>query len=249
MIDKPQFMNNFNQRILNHELKKDIAPNNGQRFSDGVDHKDFMYFDLQFSNSSLMEKIIQEEGPFKSESYESVIEEFGRDTITGRLDILLSFINLFIKSYEKRDLPKQITITVDEHALQNAILSYFTDVSRLKSFHNIVFTNLSKVYGYMGFWILRYHPIIVIKDDAREISDLTPLNLDYLNEKFVVSMILNGILSDLDITPKDVADNTPLLEFKDLLLYTLKYREYSPKSLELMITGFLAGAKSFQKNE
>ena len=62
-------------------------------------------------------------------------------------------------------------------------------------------------------------------------------------------MILNGILSDLGIMPKDVVDNTPLLEFKDLLLYTFKYREYSSKSLELMITGFLAGAKSFQKNE
>ena len=52
MVDKPQFMSNFNQRILNHELKKDIAPNNGPRFSDGVEHYEIMYFDLQFSNYS-----------------------------------------------------------------------------------------------------------------------------------------------------------------------------------------------------
>ena len=35
-----------------------------------------------------MEKIIREEGHFKSEYYESVIEEFGSETITGRLAIL-----------------------------------------------------------------------------------------------------------------------------------------------------------------
>ena len=175
-----------------------------------------MYFDLQFSVSDLMETIIQEERYARFESYDAVINWFGQSAIIECLDRVLSLINLFIKSYGKRGLPKEIQITIDEHALEYAILQYFADLSRSNYLHH----SLSTVYGFMGYWLLRTHPIIVVKADSREISDLTTLNLDHLNEKFVTCMILNGMLSDLEIGK--ISDDTLLHRFKDRLLYTFK---------------------------
>ena len=98
----------------------------------------------------------------------------------------------------------------------------------------------------MGFWLLRAHPIIVVKTESREISDLTTLNLDHLNEKFVTCMILNGMLSFGEIGK--ISDDTLLQGFKDQLLYVFKYQNYTPESISLMITSFLTGAKSFQSD-
>lgn len=70
------------------------------------------------------------------------------------------------------------------------------------------------------------------------------LNLDHLNEKYVTCMILNGILSDLEIGK--LSDDTLLHRFKDRLLYIFKYQNYTPESISLMITSFLTGAKSCQ---
>lgn len=70
------------------------------------------------------------------------------------------------------------------------------------------------------------------------------LNLDYLNEKYVTCMILNGILSDLEIGK--LSDDAILQGLKDRLLYTFKYQNYTPESISLMITSFLTGAKSCQ---
>lgn len=98
----------------------------------------------------------------------------------------------------------------------------------------------------MGYWLLRTHPIIVIKAESREISDLTTLNLDHLNEKFATCMILNGMLSDLEIGK--ISYDTLLQGLKDRLLYTFKYQNYTPESISLMITSFLTGAKSFQSD-
>ena len=86
----------------------------------------------------------------------------------------------------------------------------------------------------------------MVKEESREISDLTTLNLDHLNEKFVTCMILNGMLSDLEIGKN--SDDTLLQRFKDRLLYTFKYQNYTPESISLMITSFLTGAKSFQSD-
>ena len=59
-------------------------------------------------------------------------------------------------------------------------------------------------------------------------------------------MILNGMLSDLEIGK--ISDDTLLHGFKDRLLYTFKYQNYTPESISLMITSFLTGAKSFQSD-
>lgn len=241
MINKPQVLSHFMGLIANHKLKQAIETNDEKRY-DPISGKELMYFDLQFSESNLMETIIQEERYARFESYDAVINWSGQSAITECMDRVLSLISLFIKSYEKRGLPKGIQITIDEHALEYAILQYFADLSRSNHLHH----SLSTVYGFMGYWLLRAHPIIVIKAESREISDLTTLNLDHLNEKFVTCMILNGILSDLEIGK--ISDDTLLHGFKDRLLYVSKYQNYTPESISLMITSFLTGAKSFQSD-
>lgn len=52
------------------------------------------------------------------------------------------------------------------------------------------------------------------------------------------------MFSDLKIGK--ISYETILYEFKERMLYTFKYQNYTPESLSLMITSFLIGAKSFQ---
>ena len=118
---------------------------------DHMSGKELMYFDLQFSVSNLMESIIQEKRYARFESYDAVINWFGQSVITECLDRVLSLINLFIKSYEKRGLPKEIQITIDEHVLEYVILQYFADLSRSNHLHH----SLSTVYGFIGYALIQ----------------------------------------------------------------------------------------------
>ena len=53
-------------------------------------------------------------------------------------------------------------VTINTELLGQAVLNYFEDVDRLKSFEGIERTNEDKIYGYETFWLLRDKPIQII---------------------------------------------------------------------------------------
>lgn len=65
-------------------------------------------------------------------------------------------------------------------------MSYYADIYRIKEFHELDRTNLPKVYGYSVYWIVRMSPL--------QLVDMVSDNLLWINEKFVVTVLISNIL-------------------------------------------------------
>lgn len=163
-------------------------------------------------------------------NYEDLLLEFSENVIRSRYAFLHKECNEFLKSLDLEN-----AVRVDEVLLIHAVLDYFSDVSRLKKFHHINHINEIKVIAYESFWLLRRKPLQVIKEDQD--SDF----LSFVNEKFVFSRIAAFLVEDKMEQALKEADKKAFLNYLDTLYYFLKYRQYDPQMLELMILGFKAG--------
>lgn len=83
-------------------------------------------------------------------NYQPLVEEFGEETITDRYSIIYTEMQEFFKSIRSND-----KLSIDNVVLMHAILDYYSDVSRLKSFHKIKNINSIKSIAYESFWLLR----------------------------------------------------------------------------------------------
>lgn len=164
--------------------------------------------------------------------YNDLVNEFTADNIQGTLTSLMGEIDNFTKSLSITD-----AVHVDDVILTHAVLDYYSDVSRLKKFHNIATINKIKKIAYESYWILRRKPIqveinTVSKDDK----------LAFVNEKFVYSRIASFLISNSEVKEFHNEEKAKMFRnFLDTLYYYLKYRNYDPQIFELLIMGFQAG--------
>jgi len=162
--------------------------------------------------------------------YHFLIEKFG-DKISERIQVLWDETNKIIKG---RSLEEKVRI--DKESFENAILDYFTDVVRIKELHNIKTINMNKLYAYEMYWLLRRRPVHCIVPITNSLD---------LNEKIIISIFIPKILVEAGVpyTPETQNENTRkhINTFTNLLFYNLKYRQYTPQSLELMLEAFLCG--------
>lgn len=163
-------------------------------------------------------------------NYEDLLVEFTEDVIRSRYAFLHKECMEFLNSMNLSG-----SVRVDEVLLLHSVLDYFSDVSRLKKFHQINHINEIKVIAYESFWLLRRKPLQVVKEDQD--SDF----LSFVNEKFVFSRIAAFLVEGrMDQALKE-EDKKAFLNYLDTLYYFLKYRQYDAQMLELMILGFKAG--------
>lgn len=165
------------------------------------------------------------------ESYGDITGKFGLDVVQKRfMDLNQTYVD-FINKENIAD-----KVTINSFMLIHAIMDYFTDISRLKDFHKIDFTNSYKTVAYEICWLLRRKPIQVLEDRHEE--------LVYINEKFILSYALNFITTskesvryqDLSKVRQQCFDG-----FIESFYYHLKYRNCSAQSLELALLSFEAG--------
>lgn len=94
--------------------------------------------------------------------------------------------------------------------------------------------NIVITLGYLKkYWILRHKPMQILDDNNEEVT--------FINEEFVTNFLCSYLFSEpenaaLLNNQREVVDN-----FVATLLYSFKYREFSAKTIELMILGFQAG--------
>ena len=119
--------------------------------------------------------------------------------------------------------------------MSHAGLDYFTDISRLKHFHQAKHINSLKVISYETYWLLRRKPIQILVED--ETSDA----MAFLNEKFVFSRIAKYLMGDGKRVILSPETKKGFLNYLDSLFYYLKYRNYDAEMLEMMLMGFKAG--------
>jgi len=158
------------------------------------------------------------------------------------------FMNLFINIQEllkKRSLLDYCT--VNKQLLWKAVLDYFEDIARLKEFNGYKRVQIEKIIAYETYWLLRNHPIQIDKQD--DIDD----KYVHINEYIFSFLFIKNIVTRLDQKFKSDIQIDDFIEkfeehelsddFRKKLYYTFKFRTYTPKSLLLVIEGFMTAAE------
>ena len=151
-------------------------------------------------------------------------------------DIYQRFENIFIQLESIiNEMGVSSKVRIDEALLQQSVLDYFTDIARIKHFHEIK-VNEPKIYSYGIFWLLRRSPI-QLKEPVDEVYT-------YINEKAAISILFTKMLKELgvDVSKNDKRIISMIDNYIDLLYYNFKFRLYTQQSLELMIAAFFCGS-------
>lgn len=161
-------------------------------------------------------------------TYNDVLESFGQDKVAQRYDNIMEQLKAYIK---RNSLEKNVCVC--SGVVNQLVIDYFTDIYRLKEFHQIDLTNFIKITAYTAYWIVRRKPLQIVQDDIKNVE------LAFCNENFVLSYIMR-FLQDSGNAPID--ESGQYHEFVSTLSYALRYRTLTPQMLELMIEGFRGGS-------
>ncbi len=172
----------------------------------------------------------------KSFDYNDILASFGERKIEERYSTLYEYLETFIKrhNYESK-------VVIANSVLNQAIIDYFVDIFRLKSFHQIEIANHIKIHAYTAYWILRRKPLQIIQDDVNDV------NLAFVNEKFVASYLIQFTRGEYDKVIILEDERQAYFEFAKNLEYFLRYRYVTPQMIETMLEAYMAG-KAFQKS-
>ena len=152
--------------------------------------------------------------------------------IPGRFRSIMRRMQAILKSIGLAEI-----VRIDEDRLGRAIIDYFEDIDRLKDFEEIERVNVSKIYAYETYWLVRRKPIIV--EDNVEENDSQNDRLVYINEIVCAMMLVMNMCTEVGKIPDPGNDQTK--RFYELLYYNLRFRDFTAKSLELAIEAFMFG--------
>ena len=161
--------------------------------------------------------------------YIGLLKEFDEDRIADRCDWLNDCMLEFIRLHKLDD-----KVQVSEPILHHVIIDYYADIQRLKEFQKIEKVNMIKIFSYTTYWILRHKPLQLLTGDISE-PDL------FVNEDFCSELIRTYLFDNPASIPIRKENKDCIREFVDTMRYYFKYRDVSPKCIELMMLAFEAG--------
>jgi len=137
--------------------------------------------------------------------------------------------------------------TVEPELLWRAVLDYFEDIARLKTFHRHKHVQTDKIYAYETFWYLRNHPIQI--NGADMVSQCYVHINEYLFSYWLIKKMATELDSkfssniQIDNFIEKFENHDLVIGFREKLYYTFRYRPYTQQSLLLMIEGFMTAAE------
>ncbi len=168
------------------------------------------------------------------DNYSDLIERIGEDKIISRYEFLFREMMAFISDLDS----DHKYLCVNESLLMHSVLEYYKDIEKLKKAHDLQHANDPKVVAYTAYWLLKRKPIqfnLFIDED--ELSE----NLIFVNEKYVLSIIIHALLIEQETRPI-VDDALDIYRgFISTLYYYLKFRKLDAQSIEMIIMAFEAG--------
>lgn len=160
--------------------------------------------------------------------YSNLLKKFGLEEFKSRFNDIKNSADAFIKQAGFEN-----NVYCNERILSQMLLDYYSDIDRLKEFHNIERVRPEKIFAYTISWIIRRKPL-QYSNNSKEEKDI------FINERFAVYILLNDCMcSGNMLVPPDYQKN--LDEYIDLLLYHFKYRRCDPQTIELAISSFKMG--------
>lgn len=165
--------------------------------------------------------------------YDELVAVVGQEVIESRI----KQISLEMLEFLKINNLEQVAY-IHEMALTHAIMDYFSDIQRLKDYHQIEHVNEVKIKAYETFWLLKRKPLQLKEqiDDDR---------LLYVNEKFLLTRLTSFMLGNEINMPIVGEKSIAFKNFLDTLYYYLKFRRCDAQSIELMLLAFKAGQLLF----
>lgn len=162
-------------------------------------------------------------------SYDAIVNYFGMETITDRYKYLYDKMQEYINT---RNLQDDLTICTD--ILHQTVMDYFTDVYRLKEFHQIENINMTKIVAYEVYWILRRKPVQVKGQSNNP-------KIVFANEGFSTTFIAHEYLVPEETVPLGADKEEAFLKYLQHIYYHLKYRCVDKQCLEIMLYSFEIG--------
>ena len=163
-------------------------------------------------------------------SYAGTVESFGIKKIEERFDAICEKAEQFIKNMGYAN-----KVRLDRSILAHTLMDYFSDIARIKDFHDIARTNSIKITSYEIQWLLRRKPLQILETKPDTI---------FANEQFALARILEYISPD--VTDDAVFNDERIKFFLDFLFYYFKFRQVNAQALEMALIAFEAG-KLFQQ--
>lgn len=167
--------------------------------------------------------------------YGFILKHYSMDDLQERFGVWYSDVQKFIRKKGLEDCT-----VINSRRLGYAVLDYFTDMVRMKEFHEIEHANLNKIYAYSSYWFLRRQPIQLTNNVKKE-TDL------YINELFIV----NNLIAKMKVhcPHGEILQKQSLLEMAQLWFYNFKYRLFTAQSLEMALCSFfVANGNEVTKN-
>ena len=160
-------------------------------------------------------------------NYTEIIDFFGEKKIEEMYCSYVKMCEHFItrEGYDGK-------VIINRLILAYTIMDFFSDIKRLKSFHDIQNINSIKSVSYGSAWFLRRKPLQIIDKSFDKV---------YVNEDFVFLMMISFLASESD--NKDILCDYKHNPFFDSFVYYLKFRKVNPQTLEIILLAFLSGYK------
>lgn len=168
-------------------------------------------------------------------NYEQLIKDVGKAEFESRFEKMMDLVNSFLSEANYPD-----SVVCNERIMYHVLLDYYSDIRRLKEFHEIKHTKTDKVVAYLVYWILRRKPIQII-DFSEDEKDI------FVNERFACSFLIGECLLEDNKRIIDDQLASPFDKYIDMILYYFIYRQYNPQVIELIIESFKMG-KAFGKD-
>lgn len=166
--------------------------------------------------------------------YNYILENFGEEKVRERFVFIADNAKAFIRRVERDSIAAVDAFRVSHAIIEDLVLDYFADISRLKGFHNIEKTHPQKVAAYTSYWVHRRKPIQMIRDvDDQALS--TQENIKYVNEAFAASVLISMTYDLCRPVALPGYDSSKFADFKHNLIYFMIYRAVNPQALELML--------------
>lgn len=161
--------------------------------------------------------------------YDNLVQEVSEEVIENRLKQLETEMSAFIETNQLKGI-----VMIHKMALNHAVMDYFSDIQRLKTYQQIEHINEVKIKAYETFWLLKRRPLQLVK----QLEDDKWL---YVNEKFLLARLAGFMLRDNINVPLTKENADAFKNYLDTLYYYLKFRKTDAQAIELMLLGFEAG--------
>jgi len=171
----------------------------------------------------------KDEGYCIPNTYESMINEIGTEKFKTRFEELKNTADRFIS-----EAGYQESVVCNERILLHVLLDYYSDVFRLKEFHDIKKIRTEKIFAYKIAWIIKRKPLQFICYSENEIDM-------FVNERFAQFLLINECLLSGEKKYVSAENQDKLDAYLELVLYYFKYRTCNPQVIELMIESFKMG--------